>query len=74
MDKQLTHLLQSCVTYDQIIDNATFSELQPLKDILSLIQQRAKINTTMIRATHEVALEAVLKWSVIVNKDTGQPI
>jgi len=72
LDKQLTHLIQSCSTYDQIINDSTFSELGNLSQILRLIQQRAKANITIFHATHEVALQAILKWSNIVNKDTGK--
>ncbi|CAF3723633.1 unnamed protein product [Rotaria sordida] len=73
LDKQITHLIQSCINYDNIINDEYFSELDNLRKILSLINERSKIHVTILHATHESALQAVLKWSTIINNDTGKP-
>ncbi|CAF1064963.1 unnamed protein product [Adineta steineri] len=73
LDKQLTHLVQSCVSYDKIISNSGFSDLDILEKIIKLIGERAKTNPTILRATHQSALQAILKWSSIIDNDTGKP-
>ncbi|UJR31959.1 hypothetical protein I4U23_019432 [Adineta vaga] len=72
LDQQLTHLIQSCSAYDQIIVSSTNSELDNLDGMLKLIHDRATTNPSMLRATHQPALEAVLKWSSPINIDNGQ--
>ncbi|CAF2790446.1 unnamed protein product [Rotaria sp. Silwood2] len=73
LDKQITHLIQSCIMYDNIIDDTFPSELNHLENILNLIHERSKVNVTILPATHESALQAILKWSTIINNDTGKP-
>ncbi|CAF4634898.1 unnamed protein product [Rotaria sp. Silwood1] len=56
-------LVRSCVAYEQIDIKSYWSDLDSLSNILRLAGDRAKINTVIFRATHEPALEAVLRWS-----------
>jgi len=72
LDKQLTHLIQSCVAYDKIVRDSHFSKLDTLEDILKFIRERATANITILHATHESALQAVFKWSTMINNDTGK--
>jgi hypothetical protein len=73
LDQQLIHLLQSCVLYDQMTSDSSSREPEKLEKILDIIHQRAKTNVTIYHATHEVALQAILKWSTIINNNTGKP-
>ncbi|CAM4771267.1 unnamed protein product [Rotaria magnacalcarata] len=73
LDTKITQLIQSCITYDNIAYDTRNTDLDYLNQILSIIRERAKVNPTMLRATHTLALEAVLKWSSIINNDTGKP-
>ena len=68
----LTHLVQSCVTYDTLVSTSHFSSLDQLEQILNLIGERAKATVSIFRATHETALKAVLKWLLMVDDQTGQ--
>ena len=72
LDKQITHLVQSCVAYDSVTDGSE-KEPENLTRILRLIQERAKMNKGILQATHEIALQAIFKWSVIVDTTTGRP-
>jgi hypothetical protein len=60
-------LVRICGSYDSIVHNDFFSELDALKNILELISARAKLNPILYRATHEPALKAIVRWS---NKNT----
>lgn len=71
LDKQIIHLVQSCVTYDDISTDSSSSKLDDLTKILCKIHERAKTNQTIFYATHQTAVQAILKWSSIINKDTG---
>ncbi|CAF3691039.1 unnamed protein product [Rotaria socialis] len=73
LDTKITQLIQSCITYDNIACDARNTDLDYLNQILSTIRERAKGNPTILHATHTLALEAVLKWSSVINNDTGKP-
>ncbi|CAF0879631.1 unnamed protein product [Adineta ricciae] len=62
LDKQLTHLLQTCSAYDEVSGGTENNDLSILADVLKLLHDRSKTNTSILQATHEPALEAVLKW------------
>ena len=72
LNKQITHLIQSCIAYDTVTCESG-QELENITQIISLIHERAKVNTAIFQATHDVALQAILKWSVIVDINTGRP-
>jgi hypothetical protein len=72
LDKQLTHLVQSCIAYDQLVIDSYFSPLDSLEDIVKIIHERVKSNPTILHATHETALQAIFKWSSIINDKTGK--
>ena len=71
LDKQLTRLIQSCVTYDTVTDDSK-NEPNNLTGILTLIKERGKVNKSIFQATHQVALQAIFKWSSIIDITTGQ--
>jgi len=73
LNKQLIHLIQSCISYDQMINTSFPNQLDQLAEILSLIHERTKTNVTIFHATHEPALQAIFKWSFIINNNTGKP-
>jgi hypothetical protein len=68
---QLNHLIQSCIDYDKVIYVSHHCQLDELEDLLKLIRERAKTNLSMFSATHGPALQAVLKWSSVINNETG---
>jgi hypothetical protein len=73
LDKQIIHLIQSCIAYDKIITDSSSNQIEHLDKILQLIHERTKTNPTIFHATHETALQAILKWSSIINNHTGKP-
>jgi hypothetical protein len=72
LGEQLTHLVRSCIAYDQIIVTSLSCKLDKLASILKLTGERSQANPTVLSATREAALEAVMKWSSPVNVETGQ--
>ncbi|CAF3843939.1 unnamed protein product [Rotaria sordida] len=56
-------LVRSCIAYEQIDIKSYWSDLDSLSSILRLVVDRAKINMVIFRATHEPALQVVLRWS-----------
>ncbi|CAF4671529.1 unnamed protein product [Rotaria sp. Silwood1] len=73
LDKKITQLIQACITYDNILNDTFDTDIDQLEKILSLIYERSKTNITILHATHDLALQAILKWSTIINNETGQP-
>lgn len=73
LNAKVTQLIQSCISYDSLIIDTWHSDLDPLGQILEVIDERAKTNASLLNATHELALQAVFKWLPIVNNDTGKP-
>jgi len=72
LDKQIIQLIQSCVAYDKIVNDSSSNQIEELDKIISLIHERTKTNPTIFHATHETALQAILKWLSIINKETGK--
>ncbi len=72
LDKQITHLIQSCIAYDQFLLDSNSSKLNVLENIISKIQDRIKTFPMLHSATHETALQAVIKWAAIINNNTGK--
>ena len=71
LSARFTHLVKSCAAYDTIGHEP--SKLDQFDErLLTLVHDRAKINPTILQATHQPALEAVLKWTTLINKETGQ--
>ena len=68
--KQITHLIQSSISYHHFIIDSYFSKLDDLERILELIRERTKTNTTILQATHESVLKVMVKWASIINNDT----
>ena len=60
---RIADFVRICGSYDSIVHNDYFSKLDDLASILTLIHDRAKTNPTIVRATHEPALKAILRWS-----------
>jgi hypothetical protein len=59
----IADLVRICSSYDSIVHNDYFTKLDELAKILTLIHDRAKTNPIIVRATHEPALTAILRWS-----------
>ena len=72
LDKQLTHLIQSCSAYDEVLDDKENRDLSITADILKLVYDRSKTNASILQATHEPALEATLKWTSGRNVADGE--
>ena len=70
LDKQITHLIQLCIAYDQFLLDSNSSKLDALENIIIKIQDRIKAYPTLRSATHETALQAVIKWAAITNNNT----
>ncbi|CAF4268347.1 unnamed protein product [Rotaria sp. Silwood2] len=62
-------LVRSCIAYEQIDMKSYWSDLDSLGSILRLTADRAKINTIIFRATHDQALQAILRWSRSIDND-----
>ncbi len=67
----INELINTCISYDKIIHKPYFSNLSDLENIVKLIDDRAKNNPVILRSTHEIALQAILRWS---NKDAKYSI
>jgi hypothetical protein len=64
-------LISICISYDKIVHKPYFSNLDDLEKIVKLIDERAKTNPVILRSTHSIALQAILRWS---NKDAKYSI
>jgi len=72
LTSKITHLVQSCVDYDQIPSDSSIDRLDDLEKILHILAQRAQQFDNIKRAVHAIALQAVFKWSTIINQQTGK--
>jgi hypothetical protein len=71
LGSRINDLISICISYDKIVQKSYFSNLSDLENIVKLIDDRAKHNPVILRSTHSIALEAILRWS---NKDTKYSI
>ncbi|CAF0913617.1 unnamed protein product [Adineta ricciae] len=72
LDKHLTHLIQVCSAYDEVSGDNKNKDLSILADVLKVVHDRTKTNASILQATHEPALEAVLKWTSGKNEADGE--
>lgn len=73
LNSSIAKLIEACVHYDEIVDPTSSLQLDTLEKIVSLIGERAKVTTSIYRATHEIALKTVFRWLDINNTQTGEP-
>lgn len=66
LGSHINDLIKTCISYDKIIHNPYFSNLSDLQNIVKLIDDRTKHNPVILQSTHDIALQAILRWS---NKD-----
>jgi hypothetical protein len=67
----INDLISICISYESIIHKPYFSNLKELEKIVKLIDDRAKTNPVILRSTHSIALQAILRWA---NKDAKYSI
>ena len=63
---RFTEFVRLCANYDRIETTKSFSDLDTLSDILRLVSERAKSTLTIYQATHQEALQAILRWSGLI--------
>ncbi|CAF1175185.1 unnamed protein product [Adineta steineri] len=59
----LSDLTKICISYDTIVNEKVFSDLNQLEDILCIISTKAEVYPTIMKTLHSIALEATLRWS-----------
>jgi hypothetical protein len=65
----LTRCIRACIAYDTIINDASAMPLDKLERILTVLIERAKINTNIFHAMHDLAVEAINKWLLMSNDE-----
>ena len=55
-------LIRACAAHEKIHADSFWSDLDNLRDILQIVVDRAKSNTTIFRAVHRPALDALYRW------------
>lgn len=60
---RITELVSNCISYESIRQKSFFSNLDSLQNIIKTIDDRAKTNPIILRSTHDIALQAILRWS-----------
>jgi hypothetical protein len=63
LGSSINELISTCISYDKIVHKPYFSNLKELEKIVKLIDDRAKTNPVILRSTHSIALQAILRWS-----------
>jgi hypothetical protein len=71
LGSSINELISTCISYESIIHKPFFSNLDDLEKIVKLIDDRAKTNPVILKSTHSIALQAILRWS---NKDAKYSI
>jgi hypothetical protein len=71
LGSNINELISTCISYESIIHKPFFSNLDDLEKIVKLIDDRAKTNPVILKSTHSIALQAILRWS---NKDAKYSI
>ncbi|CAF3091533.1 unnamed protein product [Rotaria sp. Silwood2] len=59
---RFSHVVRSCAAYDIIDDEDHFSHLHHLEGVLELTFERSKVCQNIVQATHNEALQAILRW------------
>ncbi|CAF4456073.1 unnamed protein product, partial [Adineta steineri] len=59
----LVDLTKICISYDTIVNEKVFSDLNQLEDILCIISTKAEVYPIINKSLHSIALEATLRWS-----------
>lgn len=59
----LVDLVQTCISYDTIIHEECFSELDRLENIIELIHRKAQNYPAILKVIHPIAIETILRWS-----------
>ncbi|CAF3918965.1 unnamed protein product [Adineta steineri] len=59
----LVDLTKICISYDTIVNEKVFSDLNQLEDILCIISTKAEVYPSVNKSLHSIALEATLRWS-----------
>ncbi|MCC7160084.1 MAG: hypothetical protein IT281_11210 [Ignavibacteria bacterium] len=68
--QRFTDLVRLCVGYDTIDQKHYSNELDKLEAILRIAADKAKLYPIILKATHNEALQAVLRWSGSMQNDT----
>ncbi|CAF3498130.1 unnamed protein product [Rotaria socialis] len=59
---KFAHLIRSCAAYDIIDSEDHFADINYLDSIIRLAAERSEVNQTIVQATHDEALRAILRW------------
>ena len=59
----LVNIVRTCTTYETIIDEEHFSPLNDLETLIEFIGKKAHVYPQIIRTTHAIACEVILRWS-----------
>jgi hypothetical protein len=59
----IIELVETCISYDTIIDKETFSKLDELENIINILSEKAQAYPIISKRIHSIALQAILRWS-----------
>ena len=62
LEQSIGQMVEACANYDVLVNESPTFLIDDLENILILISQRAKVNKTIYRSTHSIAIRSVEKW------------